>query len=353
MTLLIVYLLLALFVSFLCSVLEAVLLSMPMSYIQIKESEGHKAAPLLKKLKTNIDRPISAILSLNTIANTVGAAGVGAQATRIFGEAYFGLTSAILTILILVLSEILPKSVGAKYWRQLAPMSANTIQGMIIVAYPLVIVSEFITKIFPPGKEDASVSRQDISALAEIGTQEGIFADKENKIIQNLIRLGSVKVKDIMTPRVVVVVADENMPISEFITRREYLPYSRIPVFSENKENITGYVFRLAALEKQNSSEKGLTLSSIKRPITVCYNHQSLTSLWEHLLNHKEHIALVVDEYGGFDGIVTMEDIIESILGLEIVDERDGVTDMQQYARERWNEKKSKFILSEVPGDMP
>ena len=250
MILLLFYLFLALIVSFLCSIMESVLLSTPISFLNAKMESGHKSAATFIKLKNNIDRPLSAILSLNTVAHTIGAAGVGAQATKMFGEFYFGIISAILTLLILIFSEIIPKTIGARYWRGLALISGIIIQGMVIITYPLVIMTGHITMLFSRTKDELSVSREEISAMAKIGTEEGIFEEKENKIIQNLIRLRNVKVTEIMTPRVVVTVADQNMSLEEFLRKKEFLHYSRIPVFSKNNENIKGYVFRQTVFEK-------------------------------------------------------------------------------------------------------
>jgi len=344
MGLLLFYLCLALSISFICSVMEAVLLSVPMSFINIKEAQGHKSAKVLKKLKQTIDRPISAILTLNTVAHTVGAAGVGAQAVVIFGEAYFGLISAVLTLLILVFSEILPKSIGAHYWKSLAMSSGRIIQVMIYVTYPFVIISEILTRIIAKqSKEEASVSREEISAMVDIGTEEGTFASTENKIIQNLIKLRSVRAEDVMTPRVVVATASEDITLEEFYKNKAYLHFSRIPVYTSNRENITGFVYRQEVLENLANDNFGIKLSEIKKPMVVVPNHQPLTVLWEMLLSEKAHIALIVDEYGGFEGIVTLEDIIETIMGIEIMDERDVVADMQQYARERWKERVEKY----------
>ena len=345
MLLLFFYLFLALFVSFLCSVMESVLLSTPISFLNVEEENGNKSATTFIKLKNNIDKPLSAILSLNTVAHTIGAAGVGAQATLLFGEIYFGLISAILTLLILIFSEIIPKTIGARYWRRLALISGLIINAMVIITYPLVILSGYITRLFSTKEGELSVSREELSAMAKIGTDEGIFEEKENKIIQNLIRLKTVKVTDIMTPRVVVTVADENMTLEEFLAKKEFLHYSRIPIYSESTENITGYVFRQKVFEKLAEDKIALKLRDIRREIVVVHEFQTLISLWELLLKKKEHIALIVDEYGGMDGIATMEDIIETLLGLEIVDERDKVSDMQQYARDRWKERKARYNI--------
>jgi len=345
MILLLFYLFLALFVSFLCSVLESVLLSTSVSFLKVKKESGHKSAKIFLRLKDDIEKPLSAILSLNTIAHTIGAAGVGAQATKLFGDIYFGIISAILTLLILIFSEIIPKTIGARYWRRFALVSGIIINTMVIITYPLVIMTNYITKLFSRKMDNPPMSREEIPAMADLGTEEGILEEKENKIIQNLFRLKTVKVSEIMTPRVVVTVADENMLLEEFLIKKEYLYYSRIPIYSKNIENITGYVFRQSVFEKLAEKKTNLNLRDISRDIVVVHEVQTLMSSWETLLVKREHVALVADEYGGMAGIVTMEDIIETLLGLEIMDERDRITDMQQYARERWNQRKAKYNI--------
>lgn len=345
MTLLLIYLFLALFISFICSIMEAVLLSTPVSYLKSKLEGGDTSVETMLKLKEDIDKPLSAILTLNTIAHTVGAAGVGAQATKVFGEAYFGVVSAVLTILILVLTEIIPKTLGANYSKSLIGISGKVINGMLFITYPLVWLSSILTKLLSGNKSELTTSREEISALASIGTQEGIFADKENRIIQNLIKLKSLKVKEVMTPRIVVVTANEEMSLEEFLKNKEFLHYSRIPIFNENKDNITGYIFRELVFEKLAEDQFNLKLKDIKRDILHFPENMTLFDAWEEMLLNKEHISLIVDEYGGMDGITTLEDIIESLLGFEILDEKDKVDDMQQYAIKRWREKQKKYEL--------
>lgn len=346
MILLLVYLFIAIFTSFLCSIMESVLLSLPISYLKSRAEKGDRNADSMIKLKEDIDKPLSAILSLNTVAHTVGAAGVGAQASIVFGEAYFGLVSAILTVLILVLTEIIPKTLGASYAKDLVGPTAKIIKVMIILTYPLVVVSAFITKLISRNKEgDFTISRDEISALASIGTREGIFIEKENKIIQNLIKLKGIRVSEIMTPRVVVVIANEEMTLQDFLKNKDFLHFSRIPVYRENSDNITGYVFRSMVFEKLAEDQFDLKLKDIKRDILIFPKSTTLFNAWDEMLSKKEHISLVVDEYGGMDGITTLEDIIESLLGFEIVDEKDKVENMQQYATERWKTKQKKYIL--------
>lgn len=345
MGLLFFYLFLAVLVSFLCSIMEAVLLTTPLSFISMKESQGVKAASYLRKHKENIDKPLSAILSLNTIANTIGAAGVGAQATVVFGDAYFGIVSGVLTLIILIFSEILPKTIGAYYWKSLVVFAGVIIQAMVYITYPLVLVSEALTYLIARKKKgENSVSREEFSAMVDIGTREGVIDIAESRIIQNIIRLRNVKVEQVMTPRVVVESAPESMTIAQFHKVKGYRHYSRIPVYSsDNKEDITGFVHRQDVIENMANDNFDLQLSAIKREIIVVPNLQPLTVLWERLLDKKAHIALVVDEYGGFEGIVSLEDVLETILGLEIMDERDVAPDLQEFARERWNTRLSKY----------
>lgn len=295
------------------------------------------------ELKEDIDKPLSAILSLNTAAHTVGAAGVGAQAAIVFGEAYFGIVSAVLTLLILVLTEIIPKTIGANYSKELVGTASKVIKGMIFIIYPLVWLSSILTKMLAREKSELTTSREEISALTSIGTHEGIFADKENKIIQNLIKLKSIEIKEVMTPRIVVVTANEEMTLQEFLKNKEFLHFSRIPIFHENKDNITGYVFRELVFEKLAEDQFDLKLKDIKRNIITFPENITLFNAWEELLQKREQISLIVDEYGGMDGITTLEDIIESLLGFEILDEKDRVDDMQQYAAKRWLDKQKKY----------
>ena len=336
MGLVILYFTIAIAISFTCSILEAVLLSTPTSFVTMKEEENASGAKLLKALKENIDRPISAILCLNTIAHTIGAAGVGAEATKVFGEEYFGVISAILTILILVFSEIIPKSIGARYWRSLACPAAFVIRGMVIISYPLVVLSEYIMKIFSGSEQPVSVSRDEVSAMVKVGAEEGVFETEENRMIQNLLRLDSITAHEIMTPSVVVASADEQMTLKEFYLEKEFSTYSRIPVYEEDDNYITGYVLRQTVLEKLTEDKFSMRLADIVRPILKFEESTSVSEIWEMMLAKKEHISVIFDEYGCMRGIVTMEDVIETMLGYEIVDEKDTVADMQELAREKW-----------------
>jgi CBS domain containing-hemolysin-like protein len=323
--------------------MESVLLSTPQAFLIVKQENGEVWAKAFIELKKKIDKPLSAILSLNTVAHTIGAAGVGAEATKLFGEAYFGLVSAILTILILIITEIIPKTIGARFWRKLAKVSYFIMRSMIILTFPLVIFSAFITRLISPRKKEKSTSREEIAAMATIGTNEGLFSENENKILQNLLKLKNIKASEIMTPRVVISSADENLKLEHFLKNKEYLKFSRIPIYEDNEENITGYVFRQEVLENLAEDHHNLKLKNIKREISVFPDSIMLFSLWEKLLEKKEHICLIVDEYGGVDGIVTLEDIIETLLGLEIVDEKDTIIDMREYAKQRWKTRQGKY----------
>lgn len=335
MGLMFTYLIGALAISFMCSILEAVLLSTPMSYITMKEEQGVKTASLMKEHKSNIDQPVAAILSLNTIAHTIGAAGVGAEAVKIWGEEYFGLISAILTLLILVLSEIIPKTVGASYWRSLAMPATKVIQWLIYITYPLVLLSELITKAFSP-KEQPTISREEVSAMVTVGTEEGVFEAEENKMIQSFIKIVNVTAKEIMTPNLVVEAAQQDATLREFYNNRKEWDYSRIPIYNDNRDYITGYVLRATVLERLAEDKFNITLKEIKRPILTFMENEAVSNIWEKMLEKKEHISVITDEYGCMRGLVTMEDVIETMLGVEIIDENDDTADLQVLAREKW-----------------
>ena len=334
MGLILLYLLGALALSFLCSILGAVLLSTPMSFISMKENEGNKTATLMKRYKNNVDRPVGAILSLNTIAHTIGSAGVGAESIKIFGEEYFGLISAILTLLILVLSEIIPKTIGASYWRSLAMTSTKIIRVLIFITYPLVLLSEVITKIFTPKNHQVSVSREEVSAMVDVGTTEGIFRESESKIIKSCIHLAGVKAREIMTPSIVVETANKNLTIKEFYDQQTW-NFSRIPVYDTNKDYIVGYVLKDMVLKALSDDKFYTKLSDMVRPILSFNEDDSVYQIWEKMLEKHEHISIIVDEYGCLRGVVSMEDIIETMTGVEIVDEDDVAVDMQAFAKEK------------------
>ena len=318
--------------------MEAVILSITPSYIARLEQNNDPLAAQVRKLKGAIDRPLAAILSLNTIANTMGAAGAGAQAAAVFGSAAVGIFSAVFTFLILVFSEIIPKTLGAMYWRRLAPPVVRFLMYLIKVMWVLVKMSQGITFLIANNSKSTSFSREEFTALAEVGKREGVFEENESRILKNLFRFGSISVKDIMTPRTVVYALPGDTTISLMMEKneKEYTRFSRIILYQEHLDNVVGYVLKDQILLKAAQGEDALTLESMAREITVVPETMTLSSLFERLTGRIDHIALVIDEYGGFAGIVTMEDIVETLLGMEIMDEEDTVRDMQELARQQW-----------------
>ncbi len=345
MTLLIFYLGLALGVSFLCSVMEAVLLSVTPSFVARTERDNPRLGARLRKLKADVDRPLAAILSLNTIAHTVGAAGVGAQATVEFGDEYVGVISAVLTFLILVLSEIIPKTLGAVYWRRLTPIVVRLLVPTTFLMWPLVKMAQGLTRLLARGGKQKVISREELTALADLGAKEGVVREEESRILKNLFRLETVRVRDIMTPRTVVFALPASMTVGEALAAHPEIRFSRLPIYGDNLDHIRGFVLRhdvvLAAAEGRAETQ----LEEIARPIENVSGLLSLRALFERLMDSRAHIALVHDEYGGTSGIVTLEDLVETLLGLEIVDEADHVHDMQELARQKWRERAARLGL--------
>lgn len=338
-----IIMLISIALSALCSMLEATLLSTPLSYITGLEDQGVKGAARLKKLKQNTDRPISAILCLNTIANTVGASIVGSLVYEVYGDAIVGIFSTIFTLMILIFSEIIPKTIGTSYWRSLALPASVIINAMIFISFPLVWILEHLTRLISSRSEQVSVSREDISAMVSVATEEEVIEKEEKKMIQNLLKLDEMTAHEIMTPSTVVEMAEGNMTIKEFYDSD--LTHSRILVYDEdNDDYVIGYVLRQTVLEKMAEDKFTTTIREISRPILSFPEDEPVGNIWEKFLEKKEHVSAIIDEYGSFRGIVTMEDVIETMLGQEIVDETDEVVDMQEYAKEQW-EKAQKDIL--------
>lgn len=341
--------------SFLCSIWEAVLLSITPSFVEVTYKQGTKTGQLLKNFKEDIDRPLSAILTLNTIAHTVGAIGVGSQAGKMYGDQNMVLGSfelpfsveafvgAAMTLAILILSEIIPKTLGANNWKQLSGFTVNSLNVVIFALYPLVWLSQLITRSMKKDKNKSVLSRADFSAMAEIGEKEGIFRSNESRIIHNLLRLNTIRTKDVMTPRTVVKAANQERTIQEFYDKNERLQFSRIPVFAESKDHINGFVLKDEILSNIIKNNGSAPLRDIMREILIINEQIPLPDLFNQLMEKREHIALVVDEFGGMAGIVTMEDVIETLLGIEIVDEQDNIEDMQLLARKNW-EKRAKVL---------
>lgn len=338
--LLITYVMMALGFSFLCSVAEAVLLSITPSYIEEQKEKRPKRAALLKRLKQdNVDRSLAAILTLNTIAHTVGAIGAGSKAAAIFGSAWFGLFSAVMTLMILFLSEIIPKTIGAVYWSKLVGPTALFVRSLIVTLYPIVWISESVTRLISRGKIIRVFSRDEFIAMARVGEQIGQIHDNEARIIRNLFRFGSVKVTDIMTPRTVISALPEDLTV---LGAWEYIvntPFSRHPIYKKGIDDITGVVFRDDILLNKAQGQGDETLKSIKRDILIVPESVSLTVLLESFLRNRQHIAIIVNEYGGTSGLVTLEDLIETLMGMEIMDEMDSVVDMRALARKKWKDR--------------
>ncbi len=352
--LLIVFVGLALGVSFLCSVLEAVLLSITPSYLAQIEKEGSTAVARLRALKQDIDRPLAAILSLNTIAHTVGAAGAGAQAAKVFGSQWLGVASAVLTLLILILSEIVPKSLGALYWRQLAPAVGALLVPLIWAMYPLVLVARGITSLLGGGHAPAGVSREEISAMAEEGADRGVFDTGESRVLKNMFRLRELRAADVMTPRTVIFALPETMKVGEVLEQHGTLRFARIPLYTASHDDISGYVLRADLLSRAARDEHDVPLSELRRELQIVPEVMPLSKLFDLLLEGHRHIALVVDEYGGTAGLVSQEDLVETLLGLEIVDEVDSVQDMQDLARRQWRRRARRLgLIDGEEGDAP
>lgn len=355
MALLVAYVVLALGVSFLCSLMEAVLLSLTPAYIAALHADGHPTAASLQEYKQNVDRPLAAILSLNTVAHTVGAAGAGAQAQVVFGEAWFAVASAVLTLLILIVSEIIPKTLGAVAWRALGPFVARMLGVVIIITWPLVKLSELVTEALARGKPHGRMSRQEFEALADVGRQEGLIDETESKTLKHLLRFGRLTVADAMTPRTVLVTVPETATVGEVIAEHPELRFSRLPVRGSGPDEILGYVLKDALLLKAAEGAPETPIRELLRPITMVPVDQLLWDVFENLLKAREHIALAVGPYGGTAGVITLEDLVETLLGMEIVDEVDGVHDMQALAREQWRKRARRLglIATGEPSEPP
>jgi len=348
-TLIIVFFLVSIIFSFLCSIWEAVLLSITPSYAQMKLQEGTELGTTLQEFKANIDRPLAAILTLNTIAHTVGAIGVGAQATAIWGASIIStaVVPVVMTLAILLLSEIIPKTIGANYWRELAGFTVSSLKFIMMVLAPLVFVSQLITKALKKDKEASVLSRADFTAMTELGSSQGVLDPGESTIMKNLLRFDTILAKDIMTPRTVVVSASDDTTVADFHKQHPQLRFSRIPIYNGAPDDVTGYFLKdelLTSLvtmheDAHRGISKDVQLSELRRDILVVKENYPIPELFEQFTEKREHVALVVDEFGGMAGIVTMEDVLETLLGLEIVDESDNAEDMQALARKKWEER--------------
>ncbi len=342
MSLILLVSILILSVSFLCSLLEAIFLSITPAYVEIAEKENWKSAKLLARHKENIDRPISAILTLNTISHTIGAAVVGALVQRHFGDEFVTLASVFLTIAILLLSEIIPKIIGASYWKELAPIAAFVIQAFILTLLPIVQLSEYLGKILNR-PTTATVTREEMLANAEIGAEEGTLHKKESAIMKNLFMLNNMFVSDIMTPRSVMFALRSDETIDEVASKFKPIRFSRIPVYEGSLDQIIGLTHRYKILEALSLDRHGTKIKELTGPINSVPERMTVAAVIDLFVRKKEHLALAVDEYGIVTGLVTLEDAIETLLGVEIVDEFDNITDMRQYALDQWQIRKQQF----------
>lgn len=350
MTLLIIYAIGSILFSFLCSILEAVLLSISPTFIKVKEQEGAAFVKDLKQLKDDVDKPLIAILTLNTLAHTVGAIMVGVQAEALVDEGYrdnvlgiplVGVISALMTVLILVLSEIIPKTIGATYWQGLTGFTTRTLKIMVaILKYTGILwMLQLTTKAIGKSAHISTMTREEFVALTETAEQEGVFEKTEGQYIKSLMNFNQIEVKDIMTPRSVMFMAAQSTPIKEFFEKNQDLRFSRIPIFNKNRDDIIGYVLKDHILADIIHDKPAETLGHLKREIAMVPASLPIPQLFEKMIATKEHIALVVDDYGSVQGLATMEDVIETMLGLEIMDESDNIEDMQQLARKNWEKR--------------
>ena len=340
----IVYATVALLFSSLCSVAEAVLLSISPSYVANLEKEGGKSAADIKGVKKNVDRSLAAILTLNTIAHTIGSGGAGAYAAKYWGDKYVGVAMIVLTLLILFVSEIIPKTIGAVYWRGLAPLTAKFIQFLNFVLYPFIFISELITKWLTGGHSHHAFSRDEFTAMADIGAEGGHLDEKESRILKNLFRFPDLCAEDIMTPSTVVFALQEDLTAHEVLEQHEKIFFSRIPIYGENRDSVTGFVLKSELLLDDIRNEGTTKLRDFrKRELRGVLDSTRLSTVLEKLLDNREHILLVVDKYGGMEGVVTLEDVVETLIGIEIVDEADNDVDMRKVARDKWSGRMAKL----------
>lgn len=356
MGLLVTFFAASIFFSFLCSILEAVLLSITPAYVATQDRDNTAISKKLSRFKDDIDRPLAAILTLNTIAHTVGAIGVGAQAAVIFGASkieFFGFSivswegfvAGAMTMAILIFSEVIPKTLGANNWQVLTPFSIRVINLLMILLAPMIWLSQLITKNLKKDKNKPVLSRSDFLIMSELGKDIGIFKESEQKIIKNLLRFNRILIKDVMTPRIVVVAENSSTTIKEFHNKNSELSFSRIPMYQDTNDKVTGYALKDKILLNLVEGKGDDQLNSIRRDIIISHSATPIPDLLDKFITENEHIALVVDEYGGMEGIVTMEDIIETLLGIEIVDELDNTEDMRALARKNWESRARKIGL--------
>lgn len=339
MLLLITYMVLAIVISFLCSVMEAVLLSITPSYIGVLRKENEALAKRVQSLKDNIDQPLSAILTLNTVAHTAGAAGVGAQAAVVFSDAAVGIASAVMTLLVLVLSEIIPKTLGASYWRALTPSVSVSLLFLVKVFKPFVWMADRLTRLLGKKEDEAHYIRQEIEVMAELGSKAGALNQDESDTIRSLLNFRTASLKDVMTPQTVLFKVHKDMTVDDYLSEHGSVPFSRVLVFDEDGDDVIGFVHKNELMLAYHRLGHDYRVGKLVKSLYTVPETLSAPSLFQNLLQRREHIALVVDEYGAVQGIVTLEDLLESLIGVDIVDEHDRVSDMQAEAQQLWRER--------------
>ena len=341
MTALIIYFLAALLISFLCSLLESALLSLSIAHVSVMEKEGRKGGEVLVELKQNINRPLAAILTINTIANTVGAAGVGAQTMYVFGNKWVAVASGILTLSILIFSEIIPKTIGAVYSKSLASFTAFTVRGLMAIAWPFVILSELMSSFINCGENggESKASREELLAMAEISEDEGSIDEQEGDIIENLIKLDDILVEEVMTPKSVVFALSKDQTVGEVVEQHSPIVFSRIPVYENELDQIIGLVNRYTLVNKQAEDQFHIKMSDLMKPIHTVSEKESISDVLDKFVKRRQQIFMVSDEFGTTTGLITLEDAIETLLGVEIVDEHDHVVDMRKLAAAKMREK--------------
>lgn len=346
MGLLILYVTVGLAISSLCSVLEAVLLSVTHAHVEIMKKRNQKAGFLMQELKNKVDQPLAAILTLNTISHTVSATIVGAYVQETYGNEYTAIASGILTIVILIATEIFPKTIGAHYWKRLSPFTAYVCRFLIFALYPFVLMSRSISSVLGAKKlSHVRITREEMLANVEIGETEGTLQKKETLIIKNLLKLNSVYVKDVMTPRSVLMALQKDMTVQEIMDDYTSVPFSRIPVYDKDLDNVIGMIFRYELLELYGDDKYNTKLEEIMQPIHTIHQNHSVAMTLDEFIKRREHMFLAVDDYGSTMGLVTLEDAIETLLGVEIMDETDDVEDMRKFALERWEKRKAELQI--------
>lgn len=349
MELLILYAVLAIFFSFMCSILEAAFLSFTPSFLKIKLREGKAYAHTLTKFKQDVDKPLIAILTINTIAHTVGAILVGVQAEKVYGDGgnAVGIVSAIMTLAILIISEIIPKTIGATYWKNLGNFTARSLQAFVFpLKYTGILwLMLLTTRLIGKSAHVGSMSREEFMAITDVAEEEGVFEEQETTVIKNMLLFKKVKAKDVMTPFSVAVTEDENTSIEKFHREHRNLQFSRIPVYDRRHNNVTGFILKDDVLEEMLDEKGQELLKTLKREIPITSEETPIPELFEKFIQQRTHLAMVIDQYGNTVGLVTMEDIIETLMGLEIMDESDNVEDMQILARRNWEKRAKKLGL--------